>query len=173
MFGATPYKKQTGARHYVAPSTHSWCYVPWCTEGCACQLALLTILISSSCLCGSEGTTCAWEFEMVPDTRKTNFSRWVGLLVHCGALEIPNVACFFSTARRKEQATSCSNLNKRTANMQITCCCLQLVSITLLRGFLTHARGHCRQGSTKSCHHMRQKASRLLIQCTQALESSF
>ena len=38
------------------------------------------------CLCGSQGNICSWEFEMVPDTRKTNFSRWVGLLVHSGAL---------------------------------------------------------------------------------------
>ncbi|KAK9832555.1 hypothetical protein WJX81_008597 [Elliptochloris bilobata] len=32
----------------------------------------------------NDGDICAWEFEMVPDTRKTNFSRWVGLLVHSG-----------------------------------------------------------------------------------------
>jgi len=34
---------------------------------------------------GSVGDACLWEFDMVPDTRKTNFSRWVGLLVHSGA----------------------------------------------------------------------------------------
>ena len=38
-----------------------------------------------SCAPGSNGDACVWELEMVPDTRKTNFSRWVGLLVHSGA----------------------------------------------------------------------------------------
>jgi len=36
---------------------------------------------------GSVGDACVWEVDMVPDTRKTKFSRWVGLLVHSGAAQ--------------------------------------------------------------------------------------
>ncbi len=47
----------------------------------------LTLSEGPAVRASSVGDACVWEVEMVPDTRKTNFSRWVGLLVHTGAAQ--------------------------------------------------------------------------------------